>query len=325
MEIKKTVISNLMLVDIMKNLFQENNFSITTKTKGSNGTTTTICDFLQTKFYCFQADSTVQGFYGASAEEQTDYIAKLSKTMHDTMALCEVSNISMLASEDIDGGNFDGTISFFIPTDKIAMLDQYISILRNKYIGTYETGVNANGDTTAIMMKIGELVVNDYPFQSPIGRANVCTLTINFGYMLKAINYTDEKISISLDGLTYTEVPFLKSTMSIVYNSLPNTVQNAPMHIGEIPNSASMTLVLSYYEFNKFSILSDLRKRILYLCSNANKLSQNQNLSNIVYVKYTFEQEEYIYTMQVKDYVKNIVNTDFSNTTLTLGLNALEE
>lgn len=326
MAVKKTLITNSTLVEIMDNIFKENDYQMVIQGENNKkGQVVNARDFIKPHFYCFQADQTVQGFYGMESQEQENYIKEISLTMKETMALCEVSNLEVLASEDIDGGNFDGTITFFIPTDRIATLDDFITKLRNRYTGDYETGVNSNGDETAIMMKIGDIVVQASPFQSPIGRANICTLTIKFGYMLKAQNYTTEKYELSTDGLIYTSVPFSNGTIGVVYTTLPNTTQNQPMCVGETPQSASMSITLTYYEFTKFAILSTLRTRVMKLCSEENKTQPSEILRNSVYVKYTCGNESYVYKMIVKEYMKKIVNTDFSAITISLVLDALAE
>lgn len=326
MSLTKTLINNSTLVDIMTNIFSDNDYTIAIKnSESAKAESISVVEYLNTTFYCFQNDQTATSFYGMAEEDQVNYINAIIKQKKKALALCEVSNISLLASEDIDGGNFEGQITFFIPTDRIQVLDTYLSTLRNKYIGTYESGVNASGQETAIMLKIGDLHVSDMAFQSQIGRANVCTLTIEFGYMLKALNYTSEKLSFSTDGETYEQAPFSKATIAVLGNPTSNTIQNQPMAVGDVINSISMTMTITYYEFNAFSILGTLRQRMLYLPSEENKTNLDGNMNADLYVKYSVgEDEEYTYRMIVKDYTKNIINTDFSTTTLSLTLKALE-
>jgi hypothetical protein len=326
--VNKTLITNSTLVEIMKNIFTENDFDIAIQgVNNKKAFMTKALEYLDINFYCFQADQTVRGFYGMTSDQQEQYIKEMSINMQKTMALCEVSNLEVLASEDIDGGSYDGTITFFIQTDKIALLDDYITRLRNRYTGEYESGINSNGDETAIMMKIGDLVVQDSPFTSPIGRANICSLTINFGYMLKALNYTSEKFLFSLTGEmdSYKTIPFSNATLGITYTTLPNTCQNQPMVVGDISNSASMSITVTYYEFSKFEILSTLRQRVMKLCSEDNKINPSENLRNSIYVRYQCNGDVYTYRMIVKEYIKKIINTDFSATTITLAIDALAE
>jgi uncharacterized protein YaaR (DUF327 family) len=61
------------------------------------------------------------------------------------------------------------------------------------------------------------------------------------------------------------------------------------------------------------------------LCSEDNRINPSENLRNSIYVRYQCNEDIYTYRMIVKEYIKKIINTDFSATTITLAIDALAE
>lgn len=311
MTINKTELTNLFLTGIVESIFKENDKHLNVENKGVV-TSVSAYETINPYFYCFSKDQTAHGFYAMEDEEQSDYIEKVFQGMQQTMCLCEISDIEPLASKDIEGGNFKGTLTFFIANDKIVYLDSYVDYLRTLYNGKYETLKQASKDMTLIL-KFGSLVVQSDPFMSNIGMANVCTLEIDFGYLDKAPNYTEEQISVSLDGTTYTEFPFNQATISVAYTTQANTQMANPKAIGEFQESVSLTMTFSFYEFTRFSYFKSLRNKCLGACSLSNS---NYSLNNFIWVKYN----GMTFKMIVKSWANTIVNTDISNCQMGLAL-----
>ena len=311
---KKTELTNLFLCGVVESLFKENTKPINVEYNGvvESKDAYTI---LNPYFYCFTKDQTSHGFYGMEEEEQENYIDSISKQMQQTMCLCELSDLDMIASKDIDGGNFKGTLTFFIAQDKIAYLDSYVNTLRTKYLGTYETLIDGDGNEKTLIIKFGELEVQDSPFVSQIGMSNICTLVIEFGYLDKAKNYTEEQITLTMPSGETITLPFNQAQINVTYNTTSHTISSNPKGVGEFQQSVSMTMSLSFYEFTKFSAITELRNHCLGVCSTS---SSSNDLNFKVVVSYS----GYQFNMIVKSWANTIVNTDISNCNIVLSLGA---
>lgn len=311
---EKLLITNEYVATIIEEMFKSNTKSVAIQ-KDNMVKQVDLYTDLSPYFFCFQKDTTPQGFYGLSEETQIDYVEQITNQMQQVMCLVETSNIDLLASSDIDGGNFNATLTFFIPTDKIPNLDYYVNYLRNVYQGKYETIID-NDKETLLIAKIGSLNVNDEPFNSPIGRANICTLDISFGFLDYTTNYTEEseKIQVSEDGTNYSIMPITSATMTVSYNTQGNTIISDPKGIGEISTSASFTMSISYYELTKFPMFKSISNKALGVCSLNQK--SNYDLNNYIYVKF----RDFEYKMIVKTYTASVVNTDFTNVSISLSL-----
>lgn len=308
---EKILITNESVLLKTQEMFKENTKTITIQ-KGDEIKQVDLYTDLNPYFFCFQKDTTPTGFYGLSEETQSDYIEQITNQLQQTMVLVEVSNIDMISSPDIDGGNFTATLTFFIPTDKVANLDYYITYLRNVYQGKYDKW---GDDSEAILIaKIGELQVNDNPFNSPIGRTNICTLEISFGYLDNCTNYTEEseKIQVSEDNVNYVVMPISQASVSVVMTTMQNTRIDNPKAIGDISTSSTIGITLSYYELSKFPLFATISDKLLGVCSLE---SSNYDLNNYLYVKF----RNHTFKMVVKSYTANITNTDFTSVALSLS------
>lgn len=315
----KTNIDNYAVKEMVSNVFTSNDFDI----MKDNASLGSIMSVLNIDFYCFMKNETATGLYGMTSDEQDAYVTNvLSSLGKKAKALVEVRDVKPISSTDIDGGNFTATITFFISANNVGLLSRYVSYLRDTYTGKYEEGINIGGDTTSIMMSFGDLLVTDYQQQTPMGKANICTLDIDFGYLLQATNYTSERFSLSTDNSTFIDVPYSKASIGIAITTESNTVQNNPKATGEIPVSSSLGLTITYYEFTKFPILTTIRNLSLGLVSTNN---DDYSLTIPVYCKYTNteDESEFTYSCILTQYTKEIINTDFSVVSIALKLNGI--
>lgn len=301
------LITNEYVATLVERIFKNCSKKATVQ-KGEEIKIVNLYEDLNPYFFCFQKDTTPQGFYGLSEETQVDYIEQITNQMQQVMCLVETSNIDLISSPDIDGGNFRTTLTFFIPTDKIANLDYFVNYLRSVYQSKY-----IYWDNKLIIAKFGELNVNEEPFNSPIGRANVCTLDIDFGYLDETTNYLEdsEKIQVSEDGTNYSIMPISNAQINVNYNTQANTSITSPKGIGEITTSASLSITLTYYELKKFPTFKNISNKALGVCSLN---SSNYDLNNYLYVKF----RDHEFKMLIKAYNAVITNADFTTVTLSL-------
>lgn len=290
---------------------------------------TTLKEMFPIDFYTYSKNELARGFYGANEEEQENYIETIANNMQETKALVELNSVEPLASPNIDGGNFRTTITFFIPSDKVAYLDLLVTRLRNKYKGVFETYYEANatkilndGYPYNLLISFDNLQTQDTSFYSPIGMANICTLNVDFGYMEECDKYETTRIQLSADGVNYYQCPLISFDLSTQYTTQLNTLQNNPKCVGDLVTSATIGFSMSFYAMN-YGEFQTLRKRCMGICDTSK--SSDIDLSNIIYVKiYYSDSEYYTYKCNVRSYTAKYVNSDFTQVSLVLGLNAQE-
>lgn len=290
---------------------------------------TTLKEMLPIDFYTYSKNELAKGFYGSNEEEQENYIETIANNMQETKALVELNSVEPLASPNIDGGNFRTTITFFIPTDKVAYLDLLVTRLRDKYKGVFEEYYEANATNFSnygypynLLISFDNLQIQDTSFYSPIGMANICTLNVDFGYMELCDRYEEKRIQLSTDGKTYYQCPIISFDLSTQYTTQLNTLQNNPKCVGDLVTSATIGFSMSFYAMN-ITTLQTLMQRSLSICST-NK-SSDTDLSNIIYVKLWYDNSEYYtYKCNVRSCTIKYVNSDFTQVSLVLGLNAQE-
>lgn len=290
---------------------------------------TTLKEMLPIDFYTYSKNELARGFYGANEEEQENYIETIANNMQETKALVELNSVEPLASPNIDGGNFRTTITFFIPSDKVAYLDLLATRIRDKYKGVFETYVDYSANALLnknygynLLISFDNLQIQDTSFYSPIGMANICTLNVDFGYMQSCDKYETTRIQLSTDGTNYYQCPLISFDLSTQYTTQLNTLQNNPKCVGDLVTSATIGFSMSFYAMN-YGIFQTLRTRCMGICDTSK--SSDTDLSNIIYVKiYYSDSEYYVYKCNVRSYTTKYVNSDFTQVSLVLGLNAQE-
>ncbi len=321
--------TNEMAKDIVEEMLDNANANIVIHDEETKGVrNTTLKDEVNPLFYTYQKDELARGFYGSNEEQQENYIETIAQNLQQTRVLVELTKNEPLAIQDFKGGNVTITCTFFIPTDKVAVLDTWVSKMRDKRAGYIQySGFEYDDIKYSTIASVSELVIQDASFLSPIGMATICTLSIELGYLQYCSFYGENYIEISLDGSTYTKVPLIKFDIAMSYNTQANTTQNNPKAIGDISTSASISMNFTYYELWDNEIFEKIRSRCLSVCtteySNNYEADDDKNLQNIVWVKYNHDGGEYTYKMVVRSYSTSGTNADFMQASLSLGLSAL--
>ena len=285
----------------------------------------TLLTELNPLFYTYQKDELARGFYGSNEEVQENYIETIAQSLEQTKCLVELTKNEPLAVQDFIGGNVSLVCTFFLPTNKIAVLDALVSKMRANRSGDieYKSFTIDNKDISTIY-SVGALEIQDYSFTSPLGISSICTLTIDMGYMEYCSFYGDNYIELSLDNTTWYQVPLIKFDIAMSYTTQANTTQNNPKAIGDISTSASISMNLTYYEFKDNEVFEKIRLRCLAVCATEyqNNYEDDINLNNVVYVRYNHDGGDYTYKMIVRSYATSGTNADFMQASLSLGLSA---
>ncbi len=316
--------TNDMARDLVERMFKYSDNDIILH-NGDETKTSTLLTELNPLFYTYQKDELARGFYGSNEEEQENYIETIAQSLEQTKCLVELTKNEPLAVQDFIGGNVSVVCTFFLPTNKLAVLDALVSKARSRCSGYIQNnGITVDDKNLSIIEALGSLEIQDYSFTSPLGISSICTLTIDIGYIEYCSFYGENYIELSLDNKTWYTVPLIKFDIAMSYTTQANTTQNNPKAIGDISTSASISMNLTYYEFGGNEIFEKLRLRCLAVCATeySNNYEDNIDLNNVVYVKYNHDGGEYTYKMVVRSYATSGTNADFMQASLSLGLSA---
>ena len=316
--------TNDMARDLVEKLFKDSDNDIILH-NGDEVKSSTLLTELNPLFYTYQKDELAKGFYGSNEEEQENYIETIAQSLEQTKCLIELTKNEPLAVQDFIGGNVSLVCTFFLPTNKIAVLDALVSKARSRCSGYIQNGeITVDDKNLSIIEALGALEIQDYSFTSPLGISSICTLTIDIGYMEYCSFYGENYIELSLDNKTWYKVPLIKFDIAMSYTTQANTTQNNPKAIGDISTSASISMNLTYYEFGGNEMFEKLRLRCLAVCAAeySNNYEDSIDLQNVVYVRYNHDGGEYTYKMVVRSYATSGTNADFMQASLSLGLSA---
>lgn len=316
--------TNDMARDLVEKLFKDSDNDIILH-NGDEVKSSTLLTELNPLFYTYQKDELAKGFYGSNEEEQENYIETIAQSLEQTKCLIELTKNEPLAVQDFIGGNVSLVCTFFLPTNKIAVLDALVSKARSRCSGYIQNGeITVDDKNLSIIEALGALEIQDYSFTSPLGISSICTLTIDIGYMEYCSFYGENYIELSLDSKTWYKVPLIKFDIAMSYTTQANTTQNNPKAIGDISTSASISMNLTYYEFGGNEMFEKLRLRCLAVCATeySNNYEDSIDLQNVVYVRYNHDGGEYTYKMVVRSYATSGTNADFMQASLSLGLSA---
>ena len=316
--------TNDMARDLVEELFKKSDNDILLHNDNEVKSSTLLTE-LNPLFYTYQKDELARGFYGSNEEVQENYIETIAQSLEQTKCLVELTKNEPLAVQDFIGGNVSLVCTFFLPTNKIAVLDALVSKMRSTERGyIHYDGLKIDEKTISTINSVGALEIQDYSFTSPLGISSICTLTIDMGYMEYCSFYGDNYVELSLDNTTWYQVPLIKFDIAMSYTTQANTTQNNPKAIGDISTSASISMNLTYYEFKDNEIFEKIRLRCLAVCATEyqNNYEDDINLNNIVYVRYNHDGGDYTYKMIVRSYATSGTNADFMQASLSLGLSA---
>lgn len=316
--------TNDMARDLVEELFKDSDNDILLHNDNEIKSSTLLTE-LNPLFYTYQKDELARGFYGSNEEVQENYIETIAQSLEQTKCLIELTKNEPLAVQDFIGGNVSLVCTFFLPTNKLAVLDAIVSKMRANRSGYIEYGgLTIDEKAISTIYSVGALEIQDYSFTSPLGISSICTLTIDIGYMEYCSYYGDNYVELSLDNTTWYKVPLIKFDIAMSYTTQANTTQNNPKAIGDISTSASISMNLTYYEFKDNEIFEKIRLRCLAVCATeySNNYEDDINLNNVVYVRYNHDGGEYTYKMIVRSYATSGTNADFMQASLSLGLSA---
>ena len=321
---KRSVFTNNDIKEMVKNMFQANTEKVLLMDEnGEDRTEVDLYDYLNIDFYVWK--NRVLSVDGEMLGYET-WATSLNYSLDKAYALVETTNADVVASQDIDSAQITGRITFFIQSNKVNNLDYLVMKTRNAFLGNVQEIQNANGDILNAYVNIGVLLYDDEPETVQVGESLQVSLNFSISYLNKALNYNDTKIYLSLTTNTedaYKLLPIIKGSFQNIFTGQAYTTQQTPNRIGVVNTGVGQSVTFSFYDFDKELTLQ--LNEIFWSVgaySIDGILQESQPVNIPVWLKIVSNGKTYIYKDVIVDILKDITNSDFTTTRLSLKGNA---
>lgn len=323
----KTILTNEDVKNIVEKAFEENSEKIVLVQEDSNERKEVeLADFLNVKFYAWKERLSSIDDFDNIENPQTSYvdawIKSLNFSLNEAYALVEIDKEDNVTSNDIDSATISGKITFLIQDDKIEHLDYYMKKIKNAYLGNPQQITNKWQEDLTAYFVFGNLLTDEEPVTTFNGECIIATSNFRIVYMNKAETYSDTKISLSLDGENFHQVPLIKYTWQVIFTNNPVPQTNRPDITGVITSGVSLVKTFTYYNFNtEFFKQLD---RLFWKFGAKTFNGVNQDVMNInvpIYVKIQEGEDTYTYVDIIDNMQKSYNNNDFTICSISLKSN----
>lgn len=316
----------ILAVEDIKNIIQEafnseENRELIAITDNDTGETTEvdIVDYLNIKYYVWRQRLIDQD--GAMPMDLPSWIESINYSIKDSYALVEILSETVTMSEDIDNASKSCKVTFIVQSDKLRILDHYISKIRNAYLGKPILIQNSYGDTVKAFMVFGNLVYVEEPSMTQLGECVIASLSVNLAYMTNAKTYNDISVSLSLSGKNGYYEPLVLTKCSWANSSNTKAVpkQNRPDLTGFFVVASHHEVSFTFYDF--FDGISNELDELFWSsnCIEVDGVAKPQNdLNKSVFLKVTTGGHTYLYEDVILSMSKDITNNDFTVCNITL-------
>lgn len=256
------------------------------------------------------------------------WIDSLNKSMDSSYALVELTDSEITPSQDIDSATLTGVITVIAQTNKIANLDYYVTKIRNIYSGAPQDIQNAFGDIVKAYINIGIPLYESEPQMLPIGECVEIRINFTISYLMNALDYTTTPIKLSLDGESWTEIPFNKIVWQNIATTQAAPKANRPDNTGFLVTALSQVKTISFFDFNAVKGLN----RIFWECGAIKSGTSIDGATVIapkspripIWVAVKYDGHWYIYKDIIETMQKTVSNGEFNVTSITLRGDAKE-
>lgn len=284
-----------------------------------------LAKYLDITFYAWKDRLVSTGanhFEAPKLSTYGDWVQSLNFSTNKAYALVEVDDEAVTASQDIDSATKSGKVSILIQEDKVENLDYYVSKIRNSLLGVPQDIQGANGQSLKAYINIGTLLYDGEPETIQLGEVLQVSFNFSITYLTSALTYDDIQVELSLNGdieSEYKPVAITQSTWQNIFTSVAYPTYQRPDLTGFVVSSVSTIKTLTFYDFDK--ALTQQLNAIFwrtgsYKMDGALTPVQEVNIPVFIRVKtggHTYVYKDIIDTMQ-----KNIRNSDFVTSTITL-------
>ena len=298
---------------IIQNIFAaDDEEMIVTSAIDGEQETKSIHDYLNVDFYTWK--NRVVG------EEPFDAWQKsLDTSLNRAFALVEVTDASAVASQDIDSGSVTTKVTVIVQADKAAILDYFVTKLRNEYLGNPREITNGAGQTIKAFINIGAPLYDSEPSMTQFGECIIVSFAFIMSYLSDAKSYIDEQISISLDGSNYFPMPYTSATWQKICTTKPVSTTARPDLTGFISSAVSSILTITYYDMQNGACNALRPIFARFGAKTIGGAPTTEGAVNVpVYVKNSTDNVDYVYNMIIDNMQRSVQNGNFTVCSITL-------
>jgi len=287
-----------------------------------------LAQYLNIKFYTWKnrVVSKNDDYEQPPLSNLESWVNSLNYSMNESYALVETTGNEATASQDIDSATISGRITFIIQTNKVNNLDYYVAKIRNNFLGVPQDIQNSYGDIIKAYINFNILTYDSEPMTIQYGECVSVSLKFKIAYLTEALNYNDTPMYLSLDsGVNYYQIPYIKTTWQNIFIGQSLPTQGIPNRTGLVNSSMAQVKTLAFYDFNKVltMAINDLFWRVgAYAKKEATDTTpvvlSAQSVNIPVYIKVVSNGVEYYYRDVIKSMQKDITNSDFNVSSITL-------
>ena len=275
------------------------------------------------------------------------WVQSLEESINDAYALVELTNVTSVASQDIDSATVTGRVTIIIQANKAANLDYYASKIRNTYLGDPQDYTNSIGDDLKMYHNLGIVLYDEEPSTMQLGECVTVSFNFTINYLNTAYSYKDIDISFSLGvdpdelaenpfGYKYNKLPITKASFVSQFTYEANPLVAHPDRAGVVNNALSTSWTIAFFDF-KQPFMEELNHLFWEFGATKIKVGANGEWSNttladlnmpvFIKVKVPFSDMEYTYKYQfvITEMRKEVVNGDFTVCALSLKSRSMDD
>lgn len=312
----RTVFTAYDLKEIIKSVFNGNSEEILITDEDEQQSTVNITEYLNIEFYSWK-DRLVS--VGNSQFPYENWLESLKSSLNKSYGLIELIDMEITASQDIDSATMYGKCSFLIQSNKVSILDYYLTKIRNSLLGVPQDIQNSFGDTIKAYILIGALLYDNEPSTTQLGETMEVSFNFSISYLTDALNYNDTPMYLSFNGMDYMQIPYTKATWQNIFSGQAYTNQVTPNRTGVVNTNLTTSKTFSFYDFNKELTLTinDLFWSVgAYSIDGTVNTSTEVNIP--VWVKVVSNNHTYIYKDTITSMQKDFSNSDFTTSSISL-------
>ena len=162
----------------------------------------------------------------------------------------------------------------------------------------------------------------------PIGECVEIRINFTISYLMNALDYTTTPIKLSLDGESWTEIPFNKIVWQNIATTQAAPKANRPDNTGFLVTALSQVKTISFFDFNAVKGLN----KIFWECGAIKSGTNIDNATVIapkspripIWVAVKYDGHWYIYKDIIETMQKTVSNGEFNVTSIILRGDAKE-
>ena len=308
------------LIQILQTVFNDEDLDVVVDSSRNAWKGKTINEILNVSYFAFKhrANSTKEIREAIITQDPTLTNVSMLEVLQRSFCLVSISNIQRLFSPDIDQLAVEGTLQFWLQTEKIKLLESLIETANIMLCGV-KLPINIDGENRKAILFFDNIstIINE---EDEIGESAFATVNVSLMISPNVVNYTDYKVEFAITNddneVEYIALPITSIAIgnSMVPKSIPFANDTSRSNTINLSNATLFTISFDGYADN--AIISHFTDSAL---SKAATNDEDKPDNNVLYtMRLTRLEKSYIYNLRFKDY-NIITKNDTGNETHTVS------